>query len=98
MRSIIIFLFIILIASCSVFHSSHTSKKKGQQAAAALPPAPFNIDSILRAAKVHVKPYAQIITKKFTAQKGLFTVHSGVEEDSLYFEIPDSLLGRDIMV
>ena len=104
MRSITIFLFIVLIASCSIFHNSHsdktTTKKNSKQPAATVvkPVMPISIDSLLRAMKVQVKPYAEVITKKFTAQKGLFTIHSAVGEDSLYFEIPDSLLGRDIMV
>ncbi|HTI93282.1 MAG TPA: zinc-dependent metalloprotease [Puia sp.] len=43
-----------------------------------------------------VKPYEQVITKDFTTQQGLFTVHRA--HDTVYFEIPDSLLHRDLMV
>ncbi|HEY4289247.1 MAG TPA: zinc-dependent metalloprotease [Puia sp.] len=43
-----------------------------------------------------VKPYEEVITKSFTTLQGLFTVHRA--HDSVYFEIPDSLLHRDIMV
>ena len=43
-----------------------------------------------------IKPYASVITKDFTTQKGLFAVHRN--RDIVYFEIPDSLLGRDLMV
>lgn len=42
------------------------------------------------------KPYAEVITEKAKTDKGLFLTHK--VEDKYYFEIPDSLLGRDILV
>ncbi len=42
-----------------------------------------------------VKPYKEIITSGAITQKGLFTVHH--INDKWYFEIADSLLGRDIL-
>lgn len=42
------------------------------------------------------KPYKEIITAKAISRTGLFTVHK--VEDKYYFEIPDSLMGRDILV
>src|SRR5689334_6291345 len=42
------------------------------------------------------KPYKEVITDKAISQTGLFTVHR--IEDKWYFEIPDSILGRDILV
>ncbi len=42
------------------------------------------------------KPYKEVITDKAKTDEGLFRVHR--VEDKWYFEIPDSLLGRDIMV
>jgi hypothetical protein len=42
------------------------------------------------------KPYKEIITDKAKTDDGLFKVHK--VDDKYYFEIPDSLLGRDIMV
>ena len=42
------------------------------------------------------KPYAKVITDKAITQKGLFKVHK--VEDKYYFEIPDSLLGREMMM
>jgi hypothetical protein len=41
------------------------------------------------------KPYGEVITGKARTMKGLFTVHK--VEDKYYFEIPDSILGREIM-
>ena len=52
-------------------------------------PAPNN------SAKAGPKPYKEVITDKARSMKGLFTVHK--VEDKYYFEIPDSIMGRDIM-
>lgn len=41
------------------------------------------------------KPYNQVITTKAKTDKGLFKVH--FVEDRYFFEIPDSLLGREIL-
>ncbi len=46
-------------------------------------------------AKAGPKPFSEVITKKAISQKGVFTVHS--LEDKFYFEIPDSLLGRELL-
>lgn len=42
------------------------------------------------------RPYKEIITDKARTDEGLFKVHK--VEDKWFFEIPDSLLGRDIIV
>lgn len=42
------------------------------------------------------KPYADVITAKAKTDKGLFTTHK--VDDKYFFEIPDSLLGREILV
>ncbi|MBS1660142.1 MAG: zinc-dependent metalloprotease [Bacteroidetes bacterium] len=42
------------------------------------------------------KPYKEVITDKAVSHAGLFTVHK--IEDKWYFEIPDSIMGRDILV
>jgi hypothetical protein len=42
------------------------------------------------------KPYKEVITEKAISHTGLFTVHK--VEDKWYFEIPDSIFGRDILV
>ena len=41
------------------------------------------------------KPYKEIITDKAKTTHGLFTVHK--IDEKYFFEIPDSILGRDIM-
>jgi hypothetical protein len=42
------------------------------------------------------KPYKEVITDKAVSHPGLFTVHR--VDDKWYFEIPDSVFGRDILV
>lgn len=42
------------------------------------------------------KPYREVITAEARTENGLFKVH--LLKDRYYFEIPDSLLGRDILV
>src|SRR5215472_3739925 len=42
------------------------------------------------------KPYKEVITDKAVSHPGLFTVHR--VDDKWYFEIPDSIFGRDILV
>mgnify|MGYP003703911749 FL=1 len=46
-------------------------------------------------AKTGPKTFAEFITKKAVSQKGVFTVH--FQEDKYFFEIPDSLLGRELI-
>src|SRR3954466_15539789 len=45
--------------------------------------------------KAGLKTYKDIIPQKAITQKGLFTVHK--VEDKYYFEIPDSVMNREIM-
>lgn len=49
----------------------------------------------LSAPKTGPKPYKDVITDKAVTKNGLLTVHK--VEDKYYFEIPDSLLNREIM-
>jgi hypothetical protein len=48
------------------------------------------------AGKAEPKPYATVITKKAISRKGMITTHR--LEDKFFFEIADSVLGRDILV
>lgn len=43
-----------------------------------------------------MKPYSEVITDEAETDEGLFTVHK--VDDSYYYEIPDSLLGREMLV
>ncbi|MFY0256428.1 zinc-dependent metalloprotease [Chitinophaga sp. 30R24] len=46
--------------------------------------------------KAGPKPFADVITDKAQSDSGLFNIYK--QEDHYFFEIPDSLLGRDILV
>ncbi len=48
------------------------------------------------ASKKGPKPYNKVITDKAVTKKGLFTVH--LVDDKWYFEIPDSLFNREMIV
>ena len=67
-------------------------KKKG--VAPVAPPSTKVADSIAAASKKGPKPYDKVITDKAVTHKGLFKVHK--VDDRWYFEIPDSLLNREI--
>jgi hypothetical protein len=54
-------------------------------------PAP-KADSV----KPAVRPYNEIVTAKTVTKKGLFFIHQS--GDKYYFEIPDSLLGRELLL
>ncbi|OQP58870.1 zinc-dependent metalloprotease [Niastella populi] len=45
--------------------------------------------------KAGPKPYAEVITSKAISRNGMFSVHK--VDDRHFFEIPDSLIGRDIL-
>ena len=65
--------------------------KKDEPATPSTPPAK-PADSA--ASKKGPKAFDKVITDKAVSRKGLFTVHK--LDDKYYFEIPDSLLGREI--
>lgn len=43
-----------------------------------------------------IRPYREVITAKAISQRGLFTVHK--VDDRWYFELRDSIIGRDLLV
>lgn len=47
-------------------------------------------------ASSEAKPYERVISKEAVTQKGLFDIH--LEDNKYYFEIPDTLLNREILV
>ncbi len=49
-----------------------------------------------RVASTGPKPYADVITNKAKTSRGLFVTHK--VDDHFYFEIPDSILGREMLV
>lgn len=84
----------LLLASavCLTLSAQAQDKKGDAKAPAAAPTAPAKP---AEAPKTGPKPYKEVITDKAKTTKGLFTVHK--VEDKFFFEIPDSLMGREIM-
>lgn len=83
----LIFLLLCSLITLSVFSQDthpRTDTAKTDSAKKATPP------------RTGIKPYELVITKDYQTQKGLFAVHQF--KDTVYFEIPDSILHRDIMV
>ncbi|MES1250202.1 MAG: DUF5118 domain-containing protein, partial [Chitinophaga rupis] len=81
------FSFVFAIAALSTFsqdNRSHTDTTKTDSLKKANPP------------RAGIKSYESVITKSYKTQKGLFAVHQ--LKDTVYFEIPDSILHQDIMV
>ncbi len=69
-------------------------KKKPEEPSKTTPP-PTTAAKPAEAPKTGPKPYKEVITDKAKTSKGLITVHK--IDDKYFFEIADSLLGRDIM-
>lgn len=65
-----------------------TSKKDAKETVKPIPkPKPKKGD---------IKDYADVVTKDVKTDKGLFMVHK--KDEAYLFEIPDSLLGRDMLM
>lgn len=91
----------IILIIASTFIACRISKKsapvlKNHIAEATNQPNKIGGDSIKKASAGKVKPYEQVITKKAITQRGLFKVH--VLDNRYFLEIPDSLLGRDLLI
>jgi hypothetical protein len=68
------------------------NKRPGTDTAAPVRPAPFPATP----PRTGPKAYKEVITDKAITKKGLFAVHK--VDDKWYFELGDSLLGRDILI
>lgn len=71
-----------LLASCAGMQNVKKPAKGAQASATAKP-------------SKGPQPYDKVITKKAKTDKGLFTAHQ--VDDNYYYEIPDSLFGREIL-
>ncbi|MGN6436498.1 MAG: zinc-dependent metalloprotease [Agriterribacter sp.] len=80
-----------LLLSLSVMMVWSQSKKN-----TTVPPASPTVPTPAAAPKTKPKAYKDVITDKAVSDEGLFTVHK--VEDKYFFEIPDSLMARDILV
>ncbi len=80
----------VLLGFAAPVTAKHKHKRKHDTAVAPVTPAKPD------EAKKGPKPYAKVITDKAITKKGLFTVHQ--VDERWYFEIPDSLMGREMIV
>ena len=83
----------LIALSCFAFTVNAQDKKGDTKAPAAATTA--TTPKPAEAPKTGPKPYKEVITDKAKTSKGLFTVHK--IEDKYFFEIPDSLMGKEIM-
>lgn len=73
-----------------------SQQKNPKKNAPATPPPAVSSNAMNRPGPTSgPKPYAEVITAKAKTDKGLFKVHN--VEDRYFFEIPDSLLNREIL-
>lgn len=91
---------IIAIAVLGMVTPALAKKKKkdtGNKAAATtVASAPKTDSAAANSNKKGPKPYEKVITDKAVTKKGLFTVHK--VDDRWFFELPDSLMNREIMM
>ncbi|MEC5147177.1 zinc-dependent metalloprotease [Chitinophaga sp. 212800010-3] len=91
-----------MLCLSTVAHSpASAQRKKNSGNAAPTTPAPAKDTTgkgpmIKPGPKPGPKPFAEVITDKAKADSGLFNIYK--QDDRFFFEIPDSLLGRDILV
>jgi hypothetical protein len=82
-------LFVAFIFSFSTETSAQFWKKKKEEPKKVDKPKP-------KKDKDAIKPYDKVVTKEHTTDNGLFKVHT--KDDSYLFEIPDSLLQREMLM
>jgi hypothetical protein len=86
----------LVLASCTGSRTATTPPAPATapaQTAQATPAAPGARPG--PAARQGMKPYAEVITREAKSDPGLFTVHR--ISDKVFYEIPDSLLGREML-
>ncbi|WP_240347798.1 zinc-dependent metalloprotease [Longitalea arenae] len=88
------FSFLVLLGCCSVM--SLAQQKRSGTPAPAADTAKRQAPAAPKPPQTGPKPFKEVITAKANTRKGLFTVHK--VEDKWYFELADSLLGRDVLV
>lgn len=88
------FIPVLLLMGMPVFCAA---QRKGAAAATAVKDTiPKKADSVKSVPPGKPKKYEEVITKKAITRNGMFRVHQ--IDETYFFEIPDSLLNRDILV
>lgn len=82
-KTVTLSLAVLLISGCGVSGLFKSESEGGEK-------------SETKGQKDDLKPYSKVITSDVKTDDGLFTVHR--KDDKLYYEIPDSLLGREMIL
>jgi hypothetical protein len=90
-RILLLLIFMLSLLFPAVAQKKKKDKKEEGKPAEITVTAPEKKDE----KKEQIQPYDKVITAKAKTDDGLFKVHK--VEDKYYFEIPDSLLGREIL-
>ncbi|MBO9728127.1 MAG: zinc-dependent metalloprotease [Chitinophaga sp.] len=85
----------------AVLQPASAQRKKHSKNATPTTPAPAKDSTgkppmIKPGPKPGPKPFAEVITDKAKSDSGLFNIYK--QDDRFFFEIPDTLLGRDVLV
>jgi len=92
-RSLVRSLFLLLALGCTILATAQKKNSKNEKAdTTKTPPLPTGS----RSSSSGPKSYKDIITSKAKTDEGLFKVHK--LEDKYFFEIPDSVMNREILV
>lgn len=84
----------LLLALTLIVSSCNTSKKAAEAEAAKKAAAAKKVKPTPK--KGDIQPYSKVVTKDAKTDEGLFKVHK--IDDKYLYEIPDSLLGREMLV
>ncbi|MBO9204700.1 MULTISPECIES: zinc-dependent metalloprotease [Niastella] len=87
------FLIIIMVVFLANGVKAQSGKPAPASKASASKASAPKADTVIKAI---VDPYKTIVTAKTITKKGLFYIHNN--DDKYYFEIPDSLLGRELLL
>lgn len=94
-RTTLLLLLAVLIPTAGA-QSTDLFKKKKKKKGTTEAVDKAKADSIAKAKKNPLQPYGKVITDKAKTMNGFFKVHN--VEGKYYFEIADSLLGRDVLI
>jgi hypothetical protein len=89
------FAFIFILTSLSIYSFSQKKKQQLPSADTAVKSASTPTKLPTNSTRKDIKSFKEVISDKAISTNGMFNIHK--VEDKYYFEIPDSLLGRDIL-
>ncbi|WP_295116333.1 zinc-dependent metalloprotease [uncultured Chitinophaga sp.] len=83
------------VASCALIMTAGNAQAQFWKKKKVTPPPVAAADTTKKKDAPKLKPYEEVL-KDAKASKGFLTVHT--KDDKYYFEVPNTLLGRDILV